>query len=242
MDNKTKEKFISDNPDLWGKFDEQTKKFVCENTCFWDKLDDTTKKYVLDNMEVVNYHAGQNIHSGDVKCVGVLFVKTGRLRVYIMSEDGKEVTLYRIGPGEVCILTASCVLSEITFDVYVDAEEASQAVVLNSFAFAKLIDSNIYVENFANRMKAQRFSDVMWTMQQILFYSFDKRLAIFLYEELIKNGPIIRYSHMEIAKYLGSAREVVSRMLKYFENEGIVKVSRKEIEIIDKKKLMERIS
>jgi len=171
----------------------------------------------------------------------VLFVKSGCLRVYIMSEEGKEVTLYRVNPGEVCILTASCVLSEITFDVYVDAEELSQVVVLNAFAFSKIIEKNIYVENFSNKMKAIRFSDVMWTMQQILFFSFDKRLAIFLYEELIKNGPIIRYSHMEIAKYLGSAREVVSRMLKYFENEGIVKVSRKEIEIIDKRKLMQRI-
>lgn len=222
--------------------DEKEKvKFLSETASFWDKLDDETKKYVCDNTELITYHAGQNIHSGDTQCVGVLFIKSGCLRVYIMSEDGKEVTLYRVGEGEICILTASCVLSEITFDVYVDAEEMSQAYVLNSFAFAKLIESNIYVENFANRMKAQRFSDVMWTMQQILFYSFDKRLAIFLYEEFIKNGPIIRYSHMEIAKYLGSAREVVSRMLKYFENEGIVKVSRKEIEIVDKKKLMERI-
>ncbi len=223
MDNKEKMEFLSGYPDFWEHLTEEDKLFVCQNT------------------EVVSYHPGQNIHSADVQCIGVLFVKSGCLRVYIMSEEGKEVTLYRVLPGEVCILTASCVLSEITFDVYVDAEELSQVVVLNAFAFSKMISKNIYVENFSNKMKAIRFSDVMWTMQQILFFSFDKRLAIFLYEEMIKNGPIIRYSHMEIAKYLGSAREVVSRMLKYFENEGIVKVSRKEIEIIDKKKLMERI-
>ncbi len=215
--------FLSGYPDFWEHLTEEDKLFVCQNT------------------EVVSYHPGQNIHSADTQCVGVLFVKTGCLRVYIMSEEGKEVTLYRVLPGEVCILTASCVLSEITFDVYVDAEELSQVVVLNAFAFSNMISKNIYVENFSNKMKAIRFSDVMWTMQQILFFSFDKRLAIFLYEEMIKNGAIIRYSHMEIAKYLGSAREVVSRMLKYFENEGIVKVSRKEIEVIDKKKLMERI-
>lgn len=223
MDTKEKIEFLSQYQDFWGHLSDEEKDFVCQNT------------------EVVSYHPGQNIHSADVRCVGVLFVKSGCLRVYIMSEEGKEVTLYRISPGEVCILSASCVLSEITFDVYVDAEDYSQAVVLNAYAFAKMIENNIYVENFSNKMKAIRFSDVMWTMQQILFFSFDKRLAIFLYEELIKNGPIIRYSHMEIAKYLGSAREVVSRMLKYFENEGIVKVSRKEIEIIDKKKLMERL-
>lgn len=215
--------------------------FLNQSLGFWDKLDKVTQQFVCQNTELTTYHAGQNIHSADAQCVGVLFVKSGRLRVYIMSEDGKEVTLYRVSAGEVCILTASCVLTEITFDVYVDAEEQSEAVVLNAFAFSQLIQSNIYFENFSNKMKAQRFSDVMWTMQQILFYSFDKRLAIFLYEELIKSGPVIRYSHMEIAKYLGSAREVVSRMLKYFENEGVVKVSRKEVEIIDKKKLLERI-
>lgn len=215
--------------------------FLSQFHDFWDHLSDEERKYTCQNTEFVTYHQGQNIHSADTRCVGVLFVKSGCLRVYMMSEEGKEVTLYRVSPGEVCILSASCVLSEITFDVYIDSEATSQVVVLNAYAFAKMIDNNIYVENFSNKMKAIRFSDVMWTMQQILFFSFDKRLAIFLYEEFIKNGPIIRYSHMEIAKYLGSAREVVSRMLKYFENEGIVKVSRKEIEIMDKKKLMERI-
>lgn len=208
---------------------------------FWDKLNEKTIDYILTNSAVQKYSSGQNIHSGETKCVGVIFVKSGCLRVYIMSEDGKEVTLYRVEDGEVCILSASCVLSEITFDVYVDAKSETDAVVLSSNAFAELIENNIYIENFANKLKSQRFSDVMWTMQQILFFSFDKRLAIFLYDELVKNGPIICYSHMEIAKYLGSAREVVSRMLKYFENEGIVKVSRKEIEIVNKKKLMEHI-
>ena len=215
--------------------------FLSQYEDFWGHLSDDEKEFVCHNTEFMTYHPGQNVHSADLRCVGVLFVKKGCLRVYIMSEEGKEVTLYRVNAGEVCILSASCVLSEITFDAYVDSEDQSEVVVLNAFAFAKMINKNIYVENFSNKMKAIRFSDVMWTMQQILFFSFDKRLAIFLYEELIKNGPIIRYSHMEIAKYLGSAREVVSRMLKYFEKDGIVLVSRKEIEIIDKKKLMERL-
>ena len=208
---------------------------------FWDKLDTRLQDYICDNMYEMTYDAGETIHNGDAMCVGVLFIQQGMLRVYIMSEEGKEVTLYRLEDGETCVLSASCVLSEITFDVHVDSETETKVWVLSSGAFADLIERNIYFENYQNKLKAQRLSDVMWTMQQILFFSFDKRLAIFLYEELIKNGPIIRYSHMEIAKYLGSAREVVSRMLKYFEKDGIVQVSRKEIEIINKKKLMERL-
>ncbi len=208
---------------------------------FWQNLSDDEKEYVASTSGSVSYKAGQNIHSSGNRCAGVLFIEKGYLRIYIMSEDGKEVTLYRLGDGEVCIMSASCVMDDITFDVYIDAEADTEALLLPTSTFSKLRKNNIYIENYSNKMKAMRFSDAMWTMQQILFFSFDKRLAIFLYDELVKHGPIIRYSHMDIAKYLGSAREVVSRMLKYFETEGIVKVSRKEIEIIDKKKLMEHI-
>ncbi|MBQ7816591.1 MAG: Crp/Fnr family transcriptional regulator [Oscillospiraceae bacterium] len=206
---------------------------------FWDKLDETMQNFVCDNMYEMTYDAGENIHNGDVACIGVLFVQQGMLRVYIMSEEGKEVTLYRLEDGDTCVLSASCVLSEVTFDVHVDSESATKVWVLPAGAFSDLIERNIYFENYQNKLKAQRLSDVMWTMQQILFFSFDKRLAIFLYDELVKNGPVITYSHLEIAKYLGSAREVVSRMLKYFEKEGILTVSRKEIVITDKKRLFD---
>lgn len=206
---------------------------------FWDKLDQTTIDYVCENTYEITYEPGQKIHNGDCQCVGVIFVKSGVLRVYLMSDEGKEVTLYREEAGDVCILSASCVLSEITFDAHIDCEKQTNALVLSAEAFSVLMNSNIYFENFQNKIKSQRLSDIMWSVQQILFFSFDKRLAIFLYDELVKNGSVITYSHLEIAKYLGSAREVVSRMLKYFEKEGILKVSRKEIEIIDKKKLFE---
>lgn len=206
---------------------------------FWDKLDEKTQAYVSENSYLITYQPGQNLHNGDCNCLGVIFVISGTLRVYIMSEEGKEVTLYREEAGDVCVLSASCVLSEITFDVHIDSETETRALVLRADAFYKLIQNNIYFENFQNKVKSQRMSDIMWTMQQILFFSFDKRLAIFLYDEVVKHGPIITYSHLEIAKYLGSAREVVSRMLKYFEKEGILKISRKEIEVIDKKKLFE---
>ncbi len=206
---------------------------------FWDKLSPNVQEFVGENIYEMNYKAGENIHNGDTMCVGVLFVEKGSLRVYIMSEEGKEVTLYRVEDGETCILSASCVLSEVTFDVHIDSVEDTKVLVLPAGIFADLIKNNIYFENYQNKIKAQRLSDVMWTMQQILFFSFDKRLAIFLYDELVKNGPIITYSHLEIAKYLGSAREVVSRMLKYFEKEGILTVSRKEIVITDKKRLFE---
>ena len=206
---------------------------------FWDKLDQKSKDFMIDSSYDMSYKPGEIIHNGEYNCLGIMFVISGMLRVYLMSDEGKEVTLYREEAGDVCVLSASCVLSEITFDVHIDSVAETEVLVLTADAFSYLISNNIYFENFQNKIKAQRMSDIMWTMQQILFYSFDKRLAIFLYDELVKNGPVITYSHLEIAKYLGSAREVVSRMLKYFEKEEILKVSRKEIEIVDKKKLFE---
>ena len=218
---------------------EEKKQLIKPFFDFWDKLEPNIQDFLCEKMYDMTYEPGENIHNGDQICVGVLFVQSGTLRVYIMSEDGKEVTLYRVEEGDVCVLSASCVLSEVTFDVHVDSVTETKAWVLPSGAFGDLIERNIYFENYQNKLKAQRLSDVMWTMQQILFFSFDKRLAIFLYDELIKNGPVITYSHLEIAKYLGSAREVVSRMLKYFEKEGVLTVSRKEIIITDKKRLFE---
>ena len=220
---------------------EELKRFFENYPDFWGHLNENEKNFTLETSHCVSYHTGQRVHSSNNRCAGVLFLVNGDLRVYIMSEEGKEVTLYRLSAGDICIMSASCVMDDVTFDVYVDATTDVSAVLLPTSTFSKLQKGNIYIENFSNKIKARRFSDVMWTMQQILFFSFDRRLAIFLYDEYVKNGPIIRYSHLEIARFLGSAREVVSRMLKYFESEGIVTVSRKEIEIIDKKKLKERI-
>ena len=160
------------------------------------------------------------------------------LRVYIMSEDGKEITLYRIYPGELCILSASCVLSSITFDVYIDAVEDSQVLQVSSSVISLLMHDNIYVEAFANRAAAERFSDVMWAMQQILFMSFDRRLAIFLLDESASLGTDrLPLTHEQIAKLMGSAREVVTRMLKYFSQEGYVALSRGCVTLLDKKAL-----
>ena len=138
-----------------------------------------------------------------------------------------------------CILSASCVLNSITFDVFVDSEENSECVIVGSCAFEDVARRMPEVKIFALEAALGRFSDVMWVMQQILFMSMDKRLAIFLLDEAAKTGSdSIKLTHEQIAKYMGSAREVVSRMLKYFTSEGIIEASRTAgIIIKDKKKL-----
>ncbi len=206
---------------------------------FWDKLTDKQKDKIIKNTSVVRYQKDSSIHTADLDCVGLLLPKTGTLRVYILSEEGREVTLYRIRSGSVCILSAACVLHSITFDVSIDAVTDCELLQLDSAVFLSIMQENIYVEAFAYRKATERFSDAMWAMQQILFMSFDKRLALFLLDETSKTGSqSLRMTHEEIAKYMGSAREVVSRMLKYFSSEGLVRISRGEILITDHKKLM----
>ena len=210
---------------------------------FWSSLGTEDKETFCRSSQYVHFKKGTCIHDGN-ECTGVILIKTGSLRLYILSEDGKEITLYRLFPGDMCILSASCVLSTITFDVFVDSEENSECVVVGGCAYAGLAERIPEVKMFALETAVSRFSDVMWVMQQILFMSMDKRLAIFLLDESAKNeSDTVKLTHEQIAKYIGSAREVISRMLKYFVSEGIVEVSRSGgVKIIDKKKLRAIVS
>ncbi|MBQ3603663.1 MAG: Crp/Fnr family transcriptional regulator [Clostridia bacterium] len=206
---------------------------------FWEKITDSDKEYICTNTSAVSYPKGTNVHDGN-DCLGVVMLRSGCLRVYILSEDGKDITLYRLHAGDMCMLSASCVLQSITFDVHIDAEENSECYIVDGCAFSSVADRNPDIRIFTLETAVSRFSDVMWVMQQILFMSMDKRLAIFLYEEMNRtNSDIINLTHEQIARYIGSAREVVSRMLKYFSNEGFVEPSRKGIKILDKNRLRE---
>lgn len=204
---------------------------------FWNEISETDRNYICQNTYALTYRKGTTVHNGN-ECSGVFFVRKGSLRVYILSEEGKEITLYRLHEGNFCMLSASCVLQTVTFDVFVDAEEDCECYVVDGGAYSSVAENNPNIKIFTLETAISRFSDVMWVMQQILFMSIDKRLAIFLIDESTRIGSDrIELTHEQIAKYIGSAREVVSRMLKYFTNEGIVESSRKGVLILDKKRL-----
>ncbi len=222
---------------------EEDKKFIIQTLNFWDNLNSNQKELILNNVNLVHYSKGENIHSGESNCIGMILIKKGAFRTYILSEDGREITLYRLFENEACVLSASCVLENITFDVFIDAVEDSEVLLINSAIFKQLCDENVYVQNFSYKVTVERFSDVMWAMQQILFMSFDQRLAIFLLDEINRNSSdVINLTHEQIASFVGSAREVVSRMLKYFENEGYIKLYRGKIKILSKKDLTNLVS
>lgn len=214
------------------------KELLKQHYTFWDKLDEREQELFCSYSNTQSYKKGEFVHDKQEDCLGILMVMKGQVRVYIQSDEGKEITLFRLGKGEVCTLSAACVMQEISFEIMIEATVESELLITGVTYVKKLMEKNLYAENYIYRQTAERFSDVMWAVSEILFKSFDRRLAGFLEEERLKTGSaVITETHDEIARNMGSAREVVSRMLKYFEKEGIVALSRGTVKILDAARL-----
>lgn len=174
------------------------------------------------------------IHNGDADCTGLLLVRSGQLRAFILSEDGREITIYRLFERDLCLFSASCMMRSIQFDVTIEAEKDTELWVIPAETYKRVMEESAPLSNFTNDVMATRFSDVMWLVEQIMWKSFDKRLASFLLEEAAIEGTNeLKITHEIIGNHMGNPREVVTRMLRYFQNEGMVKLSRGTIEITD---------
>lgn len=194
---------------------------------FWKQLNNEEKEYALSNSALRSYKKGELIHGCSNSCLGMLYIIKGSLRAYIISEEGREITLFRLNENDTCVLSADCVIKQITFETQIEAEYDCEALIINSGAFMKLSDKNIYVKCFMYELISERFSSVMWTMQQILFAKLDHRLAEFLINQYEKtNSNEIHMTQEQIAQQINSAREVVARMLKQFSAEGLVEIKR----------------
>lgn len=194
---------------------------------FWSKLSENEKSLVLRSTVIRSYAKGTDIYGFRESCLGMIYIINGSIRVYILSDEGREITLFRYESGETCVLSSSCVIDQITFDTHMEAESDCTLMILNSGAFRKLTDQNIFVRCYMYETLSERFSSVMWTMQQILFERFDSRLASFLISEYERTGSVeIRMTHEQIAQYVNSAREVVARMMKRFSSDGLVELKR----------------
>lgn len=205
---------------------------------FWSKLKVAEQELIRQSVRVEKYKKGMLTHRTENSCQGLVTVLSGQLRTYILSNEGREVTLFRIQRQEVCVLSASCLMEAITFDVFIEAMEETEVLVLPSVVLNQIMKQNIYVELYLYKAATEKFSDVMWTMQQILFLKIDQRVAQFLWDEMIqKNTMILEITHDELAKYIGSAREVVTKVMKYFSQEHIVELKRGKVIILDKDKL-----
>jgi CRP/FNR family transcriptional regulator len=204
----------------------------------WNKLTDEDRQILESASTMRIAPKGTVLHNGSADCVGLFVVCSGQLRAYILSEEGKEITLYRLFERDICLFSASCMLSSIQFDIIIEAEKDSEFWVIPTEAYRRLMERSAVISNYTNEIMASRFSDVMWLMDHILFKSFDKRLADFLLQESgIDGTDMLKITHEKIANHMGTAREVVTRMLKYLQEEGMVKLTRGGIQIMDRRKL-----
>lgn len=209
-------------------------------SCFpiWDRLDTEQQARILGSLVSHRVKKGTVIHNGSMDCTGLLLIKSGQLRVYILSDEGREITLYRLFELDMCLFSASCMLRSIQFDVTIAAEKDTEFWVVPTEVYKGILEESAPAANYTNELMASRFSDVMWLMEQIMWKSLDRRLAAFLLEEAsIEGSDRLKITHETIANHLGSHREVITRMLRYFQNEGLVKLSRGAVELLDGKGL-----
>ena len=205
---------------------------------FWNKLTAEQQQRIADVIEFRQIKKDTHIHDSSADCLGLVVVRSGQLRAYILSEDGREITISRLTQYDVSLLSASCVMPDMQFNVMIEAEKDSEFWSIPACMFKNLVDESLAVSNYSRNLLSGNFSELMWLMEQIMWKSIDKRLAAFLLEEAQLEGTNqLKITHEKIANHMGSAREVVTRMLRYFQNEGMVKLTRGTIEITDEEKL-----
>ena len=206
----------------------------------WNKLSIPQQNKLYGVLMTKMVSKGTIIHNGSMDCTGLLLVKSGQLRAYILSDEGREITIYRLFDRDMCLFSASCMMRSIQFEVTIEAEKDTDLWIIPVDIYQNIMVQSAAVANYTNELMATRFSDVMWLMEQIMWKSLDKRVSAFLLEEAsIEGTDRLKITHEYIANHLGSHREVITRMLRYFQNEGIVKLSRGVVEITDTEKLEE---
>ena len=200
----------------------------------WDKLDTDQQSRLLDALRFQTVKRGTILHNGNMDCTGLLLVKAGQLRAYILSDEGREITIYRLFDRDMCLFSASCIMRSIQFEVIIQAEKDTELWVIPPEVYQRLMEESAPVANYTSELMASRFSEVMWLMEQVMWKSMDKRVAAFLLEEAsIEGTDALKITHEAIANHLGSHREVITRMLRYFQSEGMVKLSRGMVTILD---------
>ena len=204
----------------------------------WDKLTAEQQNRILSVTDLHCIQKGTVVHDGSPDCLGMLLVRNGQLRAYLLNEEGREVTICRFFEMDICLFTAACVMPNMQFDIFIEAEKDCEVWVIPACLYKNLMDESLVIANYARDLITNHFSELMWLMEQIMWKSFDKRLAKFLLEEsAVEDTDSLKITHEKIANHMGTAREVVTRMLRYFQSEGMVKLNRGTVDITDRKRL-----
>lgn len=205
----------------------------------WNKLLPEQQEQILSVSEFRKVKAGTILHDGGPECMGLILVRSGQLRAYMLSSEGREVTITRFFEMDICLFSASCVMPNMQFDIFISAEKDCELWIIPACLYKNLIDESLPVASYSYDLICNHFSELTWLMEQIMWKKFDARLAQFLIDESrLENSNSLVITHDRIANHMGTAREVVTRMLRYFQNEGMVRLTRGTVEITDSKRLV----
>lgn len=208
----------------------------------WSKLTADQQEKLRSQITYRQVEKGTVLHNGSLDCTGVFLIESGQLRAYILSEEGREITVYRLFDRDMCLFSASCMMRSIQFEIIIEAEKPTCLWLIPVDAYRSVMEDSAPLANYTNEVMASRFSDVMWLIEQVLWKSLDKRLAAFLLEEAAIDGSVsLKITHEAIANHLGSHREVITRMLRYFQSEEMVRLSRGCVTLTDEAKLRQLV-
>ena len=204
----------------------------------WDKLTRDQQERLRSVTEFQKVKGGTVLHDGSPDCLGMLLVRSGQLRAYLLNDEGREITITRFFEMDICLFSASCVMPNMQYDIFIEAEKDTELWVIPACLYQNLMDESLAIAKYSHDLITNHFSELMWLMEQIMWRSFDKRLAAFLLEECAVEGTnSLKITHEKIANHMGTAREVVTRMLRYFQSEGMVRLTRGTVDILEEKRL-----
>jgi len=204
----------------------------------WELLTEEEKNLVLNKATMQSFKKNEILMDMNNSCLGLLYIVSGSIRISILSEEGREATLFRLGENETCVFSASCVIHQIQLETLMMAKEETQVIILDTSIVDYLMDHNMKVKCYFYELTIKRFNEALWVLQDVLFKRFDKRLAQYLLDVYYQtNSKTIYSTQEEIAKDVSSSREVVTRMLKNFMHDNLIEIKRGEIKILDLNKL-----
>ena len=207
----------------------------------WKDLTAVQRDELIAHTRYSHYAKREFIHRGALAHTGTLHVISGSLRVYLVSEEGREFTLYILSDRDIALMASISFLNTVPCDIAIEAGKNTELFISDTMAVRSIFSENINVRARAYEYAIERLSEMLWKFQQMIFLSADRRLARFLLAESTRTaGDEIRLTHEETARYLGTAREVVSRLIREFSQEGLVQTFRGRIHILNRTALKER--
>ncbi len=202
---------------------------------FYSEMSDAGRERLSSAIQVMQLDKGMELLEEGALCQALLLVESGSIRVFKVSPAGREITLYQVDAGESCVLGTSCVVNDLRYPAHAVCAAASDALAVPSEVFRQLYDQEAAIRAFVMDLFSRRLADMMLLVEEVAFRRMDERLAAFLAEKGIVAPGIskpVEMSQEEIASHLGTAREVVTRMLQHFVDDGLVRLERKKVIIL----------